>query len=123
MAADGPAATPLPEGEAARLIVENARDYAIMVVSLEGRVLTWSPGAQAITGFTADEAIGMDIAAIFVEADRAAGEPHAELERAWRDGRVEDSRWHVRKSGERFWANGVTMALRASRMQGLIKVL
>ena len=100
------------EAEAARLIVAHARDYAIMMLSLDGRIRTWSAGAEKITGYTAEEAIGLYFGEIFTSSDRAAGEDRLELERAWRDGRAEDSRWHLRRNGERFWANGVTMALR-----------
>src|SRR5690606_34909745 len=31
--------------------------------------------------------------------------------KALEDGRHEDSRWHLRKGGERFWANGLTLPL------------
>ena len=37
-----------------RLIVESARDYAILVVDPGGRIASWSPGAQAVYGWAAD---------------------------------------------------------------------
>ena len=89
----------------------------------DGIISTWSPGAERITGWTEDEAVGMDFAVLFTGADRTAGEPRKELDTAWREGSYEDSRWHVRKGGELFWANGVTMALRDPEARGLIKVL
>lgn len=113
---------PALSGEAARLIIAHARDYAIMTMDLDGRILTWSPGAARITGCSTEEALGKDFAEIFTSSDRAAGEDRRELEIAWRDGRVEDSRWHVRKDGTRFWGNGVTMALREDPPR-LIKIV
>ena len=111
MAKNDPQPAPDLDGEAAKLIIEHARDYAIMTVALDGRILTWSAGAEHITGYPRKEAIGLDFSAIFTSSDLAAGEDRLELELAWREGRVEDSRWHVRRDGTRFWANGVTMAL------------
>ncbi|WP_293676433.1 HWE histidine kinase domain-containing protein [uncultured Phenylobacterium sp.] len=107
----------------ATLILEHAREYAILTLDLAGTITSWSAGAERITGYTSDEAVGMDFAVIFTAADRSAGQPRFELEQAWREGRAEDSRWHLRKDGERFWANGVTMSLRDAGVEGLIKVI
>src|ERR1700722_17839163 len=41
-----------------RLLVESVKEYAIFVLGVEGRVLTWNAGAQAIKGYTPDEIIG-----------------------------------------------------------------
>lgn len=117
------ASAPDLDGEAAKLVIAHARDYAILTLGLDGRVRSWNRGAEQIIGFTAEEAIGLDIGEIFTSSDRAAGEHRLELERAWRDGRAEDSRWHVRRDGTRFWANGVTMALPEQSTPTLIKVI
>lgn len=113
---------PLSDARVAQLVIENALDYAIFTLDLTGRITSWSPGAERITGYGAAEAIGMDFAVLFTTSDRSAGRHRAELERVWRDGRAEDSRWHLRKNGERFWANGVTMAMQAPDTAALIKV-
>lgn len=101
--------------------MEDATDYAIFTLDPGGHITSWSPGAERILGYAADEACGMDFGRLFVEADRVAGIPAAELERVLKHGRAEDTRWHVRKDGERFWANGVCMQQRSGR--GLVKVL
>lgn len=113
----------LPDSEAARLIIEHARDYAIMTLDLDGRILSWSRGAEAVTGWAPTEAIGRNFEELFTSSDRAAGKDREELQRAWRDGRAEDSRWHLRRDGARFWANGVTMAVRDGPGPILIKVI
>lgn len=33
-----------------RLIVEGARDYAILTIDAEGRIASWSPGTEAVFG-------------------------------------------------------------------------
>lgn len=107
----------------AELIIEHARDYGIFMLDLSGKITSWSPGAERITGYGPAEALGMNFSVFFTASDRSTGQHLKELETAWREGRAEDSRWHLRKDGRRFWANGVTMAMRDPQMTGLIKVI
>jgi PAS domain S-box-containing protein len=95
----------------AQAIVENALAYAIFTMDFDGAILSWSPGAEQVVGYTASEAIGAPFSTIFAAADQMAGADQHELKTAINDGRAEDTRWHLRKNGERFWANGVTMRL------------
>jgi PAS domain S-box-containing protein len=112
----------IPHGEFASLILENALEYAIFTLNFDGRITSWNPGAGRIFGYSREEAIGMDFAALFTAPDVSANVPGAEIERARRKGRAEDSRWHVRKGGARFWANGVTMSIEGSETPVLLKI-
>lgn len=105
----------------AQAIVANALAYAIFTLDFEGTILSWSPGAEEVVGYTAQEAVGVSFSTIFVAADRVAGADRQELETAIAEGRAEDTRWHLRKDGERFWANGVTMRLAGQSV--LLKVM
>lgn len=107
----------------AELIIAHAQDYAIFGLDRDGRIASWNPGAERITGYSEDEAVGMNFAALFTPSDQAANQPAMEIERAWRDGKAEDTRWHVNKAGVRFWANGVTTAFDEGGVQGLIKIM
>jgi PAS domain S-box-containing protein len=107
----------------AAAIVENAFAYAIFTLDAHGVILTWSPGAEAIIGYRAAEAIGMNFSVVFTESDRAAGINSLELETVRTDGRAEDSRWHLRRDGERFWANGVAMRLDGPGQVASLKIL
>lgn len=100
------------EAELFRLLVESTRDYAVFIVDLEGRVLTWNPAAEHVLGYSEEEIVGRSSFGFFTPEDRALGVPEAELERSKNDGRASDDRWHVRKDGRRFWANGVMTLLR-----------
>jgi PAS domain S-box-containing protein len=53
------------------------------------------------------------------------GIPEREARFATDTGRAEDSRWHLRKDGSRFWANGVMVGLRddAGQVVGLAKII
>ena len=41
-----------------RLVVENALDYAIFITDAEARITDWMPGAAAVFGWSAEEAVG-----------------------------------------------------------------
>jgi len=95
-----------------RLLVEGVKDYALFMLSPEGKVASWNAGAAAIKGYAADEIIGRDFS-IFYPADAIARHwPEHELRVARMTGRFEDEGYRVRKDGSRFWANVVITALR-----------
>jgi PAS domain S-box-containing protein len=108
-----------------RLVVESATDYAIFTMDLERRVTGWNAGAERVLGWPEEEILGRSADAIFTPEDRKAGAPEEEARAAVGDGRAEDVRWHLRRDGSRFWANGVMLPLRddAGAIQGLLKIL
>ena len=100
------------EDEALRLLVDEVRDLMIVIADSEGRICSWNPGAVQLFGYTEDEIIGKRIATLFTREDIANGVPEEELATARRTGRAVDRRWHERKDGTRFFADGFTLALR-----------
>ena len=111
--------------ERLRMVVENARDYAIFSTDLQRRVTIWNSGAQRLLGFAENEILGKTADVIFTEQDRAAGAPEQETQVALREGRAGDDRFHQRKDGSRFWASGVMMLMRDAQGQavGFVKIL
>jgi PAS domain S-box-containing protein len=95
-----------------RLLVESVSDYAIFLLDPDGRVRSWSRGAERIKGYRAEEIIGEHFSKFYLPSDVASGHCDRELEAALRDGRYEDYGWRVRKDGTHFWANVVITALR-----------
>ncbi len=112
------------EEERLRLIVENVRDYAIFMLDTGGHVATWNAGAQRQLGYPAEEVVGTHFGRFFTPEDVRAGLPVHELRQAADTGRSVDENWLVRKDGARFWANGVSTAVRdeAGRLQGFLKI-
>ena len=108
-----------------RLLVESAREYAMIVLDREGQITMWNPGAVRIFGHREQEVLGRDGGIIFTSEDRKEGVLQQEMNRATRDDRASDERWHVRKDGSRFWASGVMEAVRngAGELEGFAKVL
>ncbi|AMV23341.1 Autoinducer 2 sensor kinase/phosphatase LuxQ [Gemmata sp. SH-PL17] len=95
-----------------QLLVDRARDYAVVVTDRDGRLIEWAGGAEGITGFGPADVLGKPADVLFTPEDRAAGMPAREMEQAAREGRAEDKRWHVRKDGSQFFADGVMVPLR-----------
>jgi PAS domain S-box-containing protein len=94
-----------------RLLVENVTDYAIILLSPDGRVATWTEGAGRMFGHDEDEALGQPLAALYPPEDAAAGTPQRDLHTAARDGRCETTAWRVRRDGSRLWVSVVLTAI------------
>ena len=110
--------------ERLRLIVENARDYAIFTTDPKGCIDQWHAGAEAVFGWSAEEIAGRPIEITFTPEDRERGEPCKELEQAAREGCAPNVRWHVRKDGSRVFIEGNVTALKASdgSLEGFLKI-
>ena len=108
-----------------QLLLGHAKDFAVILTDPEGRVIEWIGGAERITGWSATEVLGQPLTGLlFTPEDRAAGVPEREMATALRDGQAMDVRWHQRKDGSRFFADGVLTALRdeAGGVRGFGKV-
>ena len=109
-----------------RAIFESAIDYAIVAIDPQGRITNWNEGARRILGWTAEQALGAHIDLFFTPEDRVAGVSAAEMRAALAKGRGIDERWHLRRDGSRFWANGEMMILRdddSGAATGFVKIL
>jgi PAS domain S-box-containing protein len=111
--------------ERLRLILDNLREYAFIGTDTERRVIEWEGDAAAITGWSAKEACGQLADILFSADERARGDPEEEARRAARDGRSQDRRWHLRRDGSRFYADGVMVPLRdpQGRLRGYAKIV
>jgi len=107
-----------------RMLVEEIRDFAILHLDREGRIISWNAGAAYLFGYEEAEALGQPFAFLFTHEDVESGVPVRELKKTAETGRAEDVRWHRRKDGTRFYANGVTTALRdeGGALRGFAKV-
>ncbi|WP_267395784.1 MULTISPECIES: PAS domain S-box protein [unclassified Sphingomonas] len=106
-------------------VFDSAVDYAIVVMDQAGTITDWNQGAANILGWSREEIIGRNLEAFFTPEDRVAGIADQEMAGARDKGRGIDERWHLRKSGERFWASGEMMPLRNAEREliGYIKML
>jgi PAS domain S-box-containing protein len=100
-----------------RLLVSGVKDYAIFMLDREGHVVSWSPEAERINGYRADEIIGEHFSRFYPKADVENGKPSLELQIASETGRFEEEGLRVRKDGTSFWANVVLSALHDDKGQ------
>lgn len=84
--------------EQLRLVVEGVRDYAIVLLDVDGAVKTWNTGARQVTGFPADRVLDRPMRTL-VDPDDPATDPIPE---ATRTGRGESEGWYRRPDGSRY---------------------
>lgn len=101
--------------ERLRSMLRSVRDYAFFMLDPQGRVATWSPGAEHVKGYRAEEILGRHFSCFYPEEDVRAGKPERELEAAMATGTLEDEGWRVRRDGSRFWAHVVISPMRDDR--------
>ncbi|EXF46433.1 PAS/PAC sensor signal transduction histidine kinase [Pseudomonas sp. BAY1663] len=106
------------------VLVNAIVDYAIYMLDLNGRVISWNAGAERIKGYRRDEILGQHFSCFFTEEDRLGGKPGEALKTAKNDGRFQDEGWRLRKDGTRFWALTVLEAIydKQGTLIGLAKI-
>ncbi|HET9753837.1 MAG TPA: PAS domain-containing protein, partial [Myxococcales bacterium] len=115
---------PLVHSQELRAVIDSVNDYAIFLLDPDGQIMTWNRGAQLIKGYAPHEIIGQSYKRFYPPEDVAAGKPDRLLQTAFREGRVEDEGYRVRKDGTRFWADVVISAVRDENgdLRGYVKV-
>ena len=108
-----------------RLILDSIRDHAIFTIDPTGNVIGWDVGAENLLGYSEDEIVGRTALILFTDEDRAAEAPAREMATAADLGHAEDTRWHVRKDGSRFFATGVVNSMRddSGALVGFTKIM
>lgn len=108
-----------------RLAVESAKDYAIFTIDLAGRITGWNSGAENLLGWRDEEIVGQLANVVFTPDDNTRAIAEKEMRLAVSEGRADDNRWHLRKDGVRFWANGLMMPMRDDEggLIGFLKIL
>jgi PAS domain S-box-containing protein len=103
-----------------QMLLDGIKDYAIFMLDIQGRVVTWNAGAERIKGYTAQEIIGHNFSCFFLPEEIKQGRPEELLRTTAARGRLEDQGMRVRKDGSRFLANLTLTAIRdsAGTLQG-----
>jgi diguanylate cyclase (GGDEF)-like protein/PAS domain S-box-containing protein len=94
-----------------RLLADNARNFAIVMLDAAGLVVGWDPSAERMTGYRSSGILGRSFAVFYPPQEAGAGEPARHLAEATAAGHVEYQGWRVRKDGSRFWAEVVLTAI------------
>jgi PAS domain S-box-containing protein len=94
------------------LLVSATLDYGIIALDVQGRVATWTRGAERIDGYRTEDVVGSHISRFYLPEEREAGKPDRDLAIAVADGHLEEEGWRVRSDGSTYWASVVLTALR-----------
>jgi PAS domain S-box-containing protein len=90
------------------VLVESLKDYAVLLLDPDGRILTWNVGAKKIFGYEAENVLGDPVSRFYPPEERESGKMRGIFEEAVLRGSFEDQGWRVRKEGPLFWAEAVT---------------
>jgi PAS domain S-box-containing protein len=107
-----------------RLSIEGIKDYALIMLDPDGRVIGWNTGAERIKGYHPQEILGQHFSRFYEPGDVQLGKPELGLKVAAATSRFEEEGWRIRKDGSRFWANVVITTLKdeTGKLQGFVKV-
>jgi len=94
-----------------RLAIEQIQDYAIIMLSSDGTVMSWNAGAERTYGYTASEVMGQYVSCFYTEEDRNTEVPMELLRLARKNGYVLREGWRRRRDGSSFWGEVVLNAV------------
>ena len=94
-----------------KYLVEGVTDYAIFILSPEGKIVSWNEGAKRLKGYTEAEIVGKHFSIFYTQEKKDQKFPEYELEQTRKWGRFEDEGLRVRKDGTTFFANVIITAL------------
>ena len=92
-------------------MIAEIQDYAIILLDLDGTILSWNNGAEKIKGYKAEEIIGQNFRIFYMPQDRQAALPEQLIELAIREGRARHIGRRVKKGGIIFWGSILITAL------------
>lgn len=88
-----------------------AADHAIFLMDAKGRITSWNPRAERLTGYTSEEVLGHAWSMFLPPEAIRSGKPESDLAIARAASRLEEEGWQVRKDGARYWAELVLTAI------------
>lgn len=92
-------------------MIREIQDYAIILLDLDGSILTWNKGAQSIKGYKEEEILGQNFRIFYLPRDREEKLPEKLLALAMKEGRARHIGRRVRKDGTTFWGSILITAL------------
>ena len=94
-----------------RRMIQEVQDFAIILLDLDGTILSWNRGVEQIKGYKEHEILGQNFRIFYLPSDRQAGLPERLLDLARREGRARHIGRRLRKDGTTFWGSIVITAI------------
>ncbi|MEO7649624.1 MAG: ATP-binding protein [Bryobacteraceae bacterium] len=119
------ALTNLQAADLYRMQVRELRNYAMFMLDPDGIITSWNAGVEQLLGYSEVEWVGQHACMIFTPAEKAVEVCESEMQIARERGCATDIRWHRRKNGTEFFANGYMNALydERRRLIGYAKIM
>ena len=86
-------------------------DYAIILLDIDGTILSWNKGAEKIKGYQEEEILNQNFRIFYLPQDRQARLPEQLIELAMKEGRARHIGRRLRKDGTIFWGSILITAL------------
>jgi PAS domain S-box-containing protein len=105
-------------------MLKNIQDYAIVLLDLDGTILTWNRGAEEIKGYKEEEIIGKNFRIFYTPRDREELLPEKLIELAKKEGRAKHIGKRLRKDNTTFWGSILLTTLydESDKVAGFIKL-
>ena len=92
-------------------MISEIQDYAIILMDIDGTILSWNSGAEKIKGYKEEEILGQNFRIFYMPQDRQEGLPEQLIDLAIREGRARHIGRRLRKDGTIFWGSILITAL------------
>jgi PAS domain S-box-containing protein len=94
-----------------RKMVSEIQDYAIILLDVDGTILSWNVGAEKIKGYKEKDIIGQNFNIFYLPKDREEKIPQKLIELAKTEGRAKHVGRRLRSDGKIFWGSILITAL------------
>ncbi|MBW4331559.1 PAS domain S-box protein [Stakelama sp. CBK3Z-3] len=95
-------------------VIAGESECAMLLADAHGVILSWNAGAERLTGWSAQAAIGQPLGMLYQEGQAGAKEAATDLAAARDHGRHRRESWRVRRDGSEFLADATTLAVRGT---------
>ena len=92
-------------------MIAEIQDYAIILLDIDGTILSWNIGAEKIKGYKEHEILGQNFRLFYMPQDRQEQLPEKLIDLAKREGRARHIGRRLRKDGTIFWGSILITAL------------
>lgn len=92
-------------------MIAEIQDYAIILMDIDGTILSWNKGAEKIKGYREEEILNQNFRIFYMPNDRQAGLPEQLIALATKEGRARHIGRRLKKDGTIFWGSILITAL------------